>query len=549
MPQTVKGELFQWFKVDLDMWGRIAPPDKSRFAPAIRDDVYLDIGAPGRCVRNFYVENILDCEGNPWVASSGVGEHALVSAAHTDVVGTPTSGQFLSYDGTNWRPADVPDVGEGARYVQAANTVVQYSGMPLDRILFDEVLQASGISHASGIFTLSSGVYSLNCQVDFAGSGYGAAWQWYDRTTSGYIGTLGLAPDGPNQAVAVHVFSGAHQVECRLIATSGQVDITTSGTTAWILAVGGSGPPGEQGPQGPEGPQGPPGTGGSGGALYWSGLLDVQNVQWTSGQGVVHNGSLFVPINLYEAFAASGVFGDVFETRTLSAGAGLVGGGDLSADRTFDVGAGWGITVNPNDIEVNTADLDTRYQLSGTDTTRGEIHDKLLGSGETCTVQANEQLITVWEYLIGDGATLLIEENGEQIVLNDAGSIIDVEVSGIPPFKSASIEFPASGTNVMLFRAPKNITILDVTWSLFGDNTSIGISGAIRHGSTADRFNGAGTELFTGGFIAMPVSGSTAAFNDATVTSGAWLWFQANWNDPVGDVDEAALHINYLETI
>lgn len=39
-------------------------------------------------------------------------------------------------------------------------------------------------------------------------------------------------------------------------------------------------------------------------------------------------------------------------TRTLTAGAGLTGGGDLSANRTFDVGAGTGVQVNANDVEV-----------------------------------------------------------------------------------------------------------------------------------------------------------------------------------------------------
>lgn len=40
---------------------------------------------------------------------------------------------------------------------------------------------------------------------------------------------------------------------------------------------------------------------------------------------------------------------------TLTAGAGLTGGGDISASRTFDVGAGTGITVNANDVAVNQA--------------------------------------------------------------------------------------------------------------------------------------------------------------------------------------------------
>ena len=41
-------------------------------------------------------------------------------------------------------------------------------------------------------------------------------------------------------------------------------------------------------------------------------------------------------------------------TRTLTAGAGLTGGGDLSADRTFTVGAGLGITVNADDVALTT---------------------------------------------------------------------------------------------------------------------------------------------------------------------------------------------------
>jgi hypothetical protein len=43
----------------------------------------------------------------------------------------------------------------------------------------------------------------------------------------------------------------------------------------------------------------------------------------------------------------------VYNTVTLTAGGGLTGGGDLSANRTFDVGAGTGITVNANDIAID----------------------------------------------------------------------------------------------------------------------------------------------------------------------------------------------------
>lgn len=52
-------------------------------------------------------------------------------------------------------------------------------------------------------------------------------------------------------------------------------------------------------------------------------------------------------------------------TRALTAGSGLTGGGDLSADRTFTVGAGTGITVNADDIAVNRAVVDTWYTAAG----------------------------------------------------------------------------------------------------------------------------------------------------------------------------------------
>lgn len=47
--------------------------------------------------------------------------------------------------------------------------------------------------------------------------------------------------------------------------------------------------------------------------------------------------------------------GGVPTARTITAGAGLTGGGDLSANRTLSVGAGTGITVNADDVAVDPA--------------------------------------------------------------------------------------------------------------------------------------------------------------------------------------------------
>lgn len=43
----------------------------------------------------------------------------------------------------------------------------------------------------------------------------------------------------------------------------------------------------------------------------------------------------------------------VTSSRTITAGLGLIGGGDLSSDKTLTIGAGTGITVNTDDIAVN----------------------------------------------------------------------------------------------------------------------------------------------------------------------------------------------------
>lgn len=53
--------------------------------------------------------------------------------------------------------------------------------------------------------------------------------------------------------------------------------------------------------------------------------------------------------------ASDAAAASVQTSRTLTAGAGLTGGGDLSSDRAFDVGAGTGVLANTNDVAVDKA--------------------------------------------------------------------------------------------------------------------------------------------------------------------------------------------------
>lgn len=97
----------------------------------------------------------------------------------------------------------------------------------------------------------------------------------------------------------------------------------------------------------------------------------------------------------YEQFTA----GFVPTTRTLTAGAGLTGGGTLAADRTFDVGAGTGITVGASTVSVDfSAVVATTVTLTagagltgGGDLSANRTFD--VGAGTGIIVNANDVAI------------------------------------------------------------------------------------------------------------------------------------------------------------
>ncbi|HEX9779979.1 MAG TPA: hypothetical protein VGB20_02050, partial [bacterium] len=93
----------------------------------------------------------------------------------------------------------------------------------------------------------------------------------------------------------------------------------------------------------------------------------------------------------------------VLETRTLTAGAGLTGGGDLSANRTFDVVAGdASITVNANDLALN---LKTTAQDTASATTTNAAGLEIIAGGT-----AAQNGLTLLQGC-GDGQILKWEED------------------------------------------------------------------------------------------------------------------------------------------
>ena len=127
------------------------------------------------------------------------------------------------------------------------------------------------------------------------------------------------------------------------------------------------------------------------------------------------------------ASAGAGTFTDLTATGTVSlsgvpsgsttttAGAGLTGGGDLSANRTIDVGAGTGITVNADDVALDTSSTRNTDHASvsitaGTGLTGGGD----LSASRTINVSTNLAAldglaVTDGNFIVGNGSTWVAE--------------------------------------------------------------------------------------------------------------------------------------------
>ena len=97
---------------------------------------------------------------------------------------------------------------------------------------------------------------------------------------------------------------------------------------------------------------------------------------------------------------------------TVTAGAGLTGGGDLSANRTLDVGAGTMITVNANDVAI-TAGANYQFVGTGAGTAAGWRNvSELAGAG-----------LTHASGVLAVGAGLGITVNADDVALTTPGSL------------------------------------------------------------------------------------------------------------------------------
>lgn len=113
-------------------------------------------------------------------------------------------------------------------------------------------------------------------------------------------------------------------------------------------------------------------------------MTEVQRDAITAVQGLmIYN----TDSNTIEHFDGVSWVAEVDETRVLTAGAGLTGGGDLSADRTFDVvaNADGSIVVNADDIQVGVLATDAQHGTRGGGTLHAAATDTVQGFIELAT--------------------------------------------------------------------------------------------------------------------------------------------------------------------
>ena len=189
---------------------------------------------------------------------------------------------------------------------------------------------------------------------------------------------------------------------------------------------------------------------------------------------------------------------------TLTAGNGLSGGGDISANRTFD--------LDLNELTTLTA------IASGDKIPFTDISDS--NNNKNITF-ANLEAALNHDNLAGYVAAEHINEWS----------------------KSISVEDPTSSEDITLFFTSRAITITEIRAVLLGSSTP-SVTWTIRHHAT-DRSN-AGNEVVTSGTTTTSTtSGSdVTAFNDATIPADSFVWLETTAQS--GTVDE--LHITIIGT-
>ena len=193
---------------------------------------------------------------------------------------------------------------------------------------------------------------------------------------------------------------------------------------------------------------------------------------------------------------------------TLTAGAGLTGGGDITASRTFTVGAGTGITVNADDIAITGAgSLTTNYltKWNGTGFSNSTITD----DGTTVTIGGNLTVNGSITYVnsntveIGDSIILL---NRDEVSAPSQNGGIEIERG-----TSTNVSFIWNETSDYWSTVTEPLhvgSIADAGAAYTGNKYLVSDSGVIKYLTSADLAGDVITGITISGSNGVAVAGS-----------------------------------------
>lgn len=224
------------------------------------------------------------------------------------------------------------------------------------------------------------------------------------------------------------------------------------------------------------------------------------------------------------------VFDDLYDaatlhvpnTRDIIAGAGLTGGGNLTADRTLTIGAGTGITVNADSIQTNDAAI-VHDSLSGFVANEHIDHSSVsitAGTGMSGggTIAATRTLNLDISGLTDQGTTAVIGTDG--FLIDDGGTMkrMSYNEAALPLLtESGSQNFATTDVGCIVA-----FTGTTATWTM---PTSIGANGCfiiiINSGSGTLTIAGSGvTVTSANGLLAIPAGGMAVLIRESST-----VWF------------------------
>ena len=208
---------------------------------------------------------------------------------------------------------------------------------------------------------------------------------------------------------------------------------------------------------------------------------------------------------------------------SITAGSGLTGGGDISTTRTINVGAGNGITVNADDIAIDTSSATFTTGVKSKMNTDTVMSGSYLGTATTANLSENAS------YLYYTDARVKTKLNAEGVISGSA------QVTGLSNAQLTNSSFYVGTTSISLGRTSASQTLTGisidgnsatVTNGVYttGDQTIGGIktfSSAITASNYSGTHTGASSGTNTGDETLARVN-ALAITTVGTITSGVW---------------------------